>query len=111
MLDFILIALLSVALIHFELHFLIVVGIAFLVGLFKGGLDFVFKLLPVALISAILPVAYASYQAVPFSFVTVGINAASLTAGYVAGSLLSTVLLPVKLLGKLIKVFLGLFRH
>ena len=111
MLDFLLIALVSVALVHFPLHFLIVAGIAFLIGLFKGGLDFVFKLIPVVLVSAILPTAYAYYMTVPFSFIDIGINAVSLTAGYAAGSLLSTVLLPVKLFGKLIKTFLGLIKR
>ena len=110
MLDFILLVLLSVALLYFPLHYLLVAGVAFLIGLFKGGLDFIFKLVYVALASAIVPWVYAYTQAMPVDLLVIGINAAAITTGYAAGSLLSAVLIPVKLTGKLMRFFFGLFK-
>ena len=111
MLDFILITLLSVGLLYFELNIFIVAAVAFLIGLFWGGLDFVFKVIFVALATAIAPFAFALWQAIPVSIVTIGLNAFALTLGYVVGSLLSAILLPVKLLGKLVKGIIGIFKR
>lgn len=111
MLDFILIAAISVLLLYFELNIFLVAGAAFVIGLFWGGLDFIFKMIFVALASAILPVVFALWQAVPFNILTIGMNAFALTMGYVVGSLLSTVLFPLKLIGKLFKAIAGIFRR
>jgi hypothetical protein len=111
MLDFILLTLFSVGLLYFKLNVFVVGGIAVVVGLLWGGLDFVFKMVFVALATAIAPFAFALWQGVPVSIVAIGLNAFALTLGYVLGSLLSAVLFPVKILGKIVKGIAGIFKR
>jgi hydrogenase/urease accessory protein HupE len=111
MLDFLLLAAVSVALLFYPLDYVYVALIGALVGLFKGGLDVVFKLLFVAVAVVALPLVMSHYYSIPADIIYVAVSGAALTGGYVAGSLASVALLPVKFAGSLLKFIASMFKR
>ena len=92
-----------------SLNFIIIAIIGFLIGLFFGGLSLLLKLIPSLILVFAVPIGLAFYLNLPFEIMTIVFVSGPLFIGYVAGSLLSIVFLPVKIIGKIFKFVIGIF--
>ena len=112
MIDFILIAILGVVFgVYFPLHYFVIGAAGLLVGFFFGGLLFFLKILPVLFISFIVPLVYAISSANQLNLLAIAIASGALTVGYSAGAALAVVILPFRIIKRILKFFWKIIKH
>ena len=93
----------------FSVGYIIPAIVGLLIGLMFGGLSLLIKLIPALLLVFAVPIGLAFYFSWPFDLFIIAISSGSLFVGYLIGSLLAVVLLPLKLLSKFFKFVLRIF--
>ena len=110
MLSLVILTALSLLFLKFPFSFLVVGAAGVAVGFFFGGLFSLLNVLPVAVLTFVTPLVYARSELALPLIMTVAVNSAALTAGYIIGILLSMVFLPFRLAGKLLSIVVGIFK-
>lgn len=109
MIDLILLAITSILIgIKFQVHYYIAAGIGFLIGVIFGGLSILLNVIPAVVITFGFPLTYALSSAAALDLPYMVVNSTSLVAGYLAGSIVSILFIPVKLVSKIFKTLFKL---
>ena len=109
MIDLILLAVTSILIgIKFQVHYYIAAGIGFAVGIFFGGLSILINVIPAIVITFGFPITYALSSAAAIDLPYMATTSTALVVGYLAGSIISILFIPVKLVSKIFKTLLKL---
>lgn len=104
MIDLIILAILSILFgIKFQIHYYLAAGAGFVTGFLFGGMSILFNIIPSAVIVFGFPLTYAFSSSTPIDLAYFVTNSGALMGGYIAGSMLSIIFMPFKMLGKVFK--------